>query len=31
MSEKEWYDYKRKKYETILKALQGREVEKKWK
>ena len=29
MSEKEWYDYKRKKYETILKALQGREVERK--
>ena len=29
MSENEWYDYKRKKYETFLKALQGREVEKK--
>ena len=29
MSEKEWYDYKRKKYETILKALHGREVERK--
>ena len=29
MNEREWYDYKRKKYETILKALQGKEVEKK--
>ena len=29
MNEKEWYDYKRKKYETILKALQGKEVERK--
>lgn len=29
MNEKKWYDYKRKKYETILKALQGKEVERK--
>ena len=29
MSDKEWYSYKRRKYETILKALQRKEVEKK--